>query len=198
MADRTPDGPDDRAARIVDAQNVFPGQPDGESAFNAPSLDDARERLRNATVDPFLGGCGWSLSAAPGGVVLGRVSVEFPRPEMVPVPSNVYVHVWVGSGNVDPTLGTFLLNVDDRFPRLTQPRVPGLQPGTSQVPELPVFPDRSLLAFELAVPPDVEPSVYLGNICLMRRAPFGVGDVLGRASFAFRVRRAEEPPDLAT
>jgi len=71
-------------------------------------------------------------------------------------------------------------------------------PGTSQVPEFPaVFPDRSLLSFRLQVPFDVEPSVYLGNMCLMRRSSFSVGEVLGRASFAFRVRGVDEPPDLA-
>jgi hypothetical protein len=48
----------------------------------------------------------------------------------------------------------------------------------------------------LHVPFDVERSVYLGNICLMRRAPFGIGDVLGRAAFAFRVRGVDEPPDV--
>jgi hypothetical protein len=38
--------------------------------------------------------------------------------------------------------------------------------------------------------------VYLGNMCLMRRAPFAVGEVLGRAAFAFRVRGVDEPPDI--
>ena len=40
---------------------------------------------------------------------------------------SLYVHVWVGSGNVDPVVGTFLLNVDTHFPRLTQPKTFGLQ-----------------------------------------------------------------------
>ncbi len=30
----------------------------------------------------------------------------------------LYAHVWVGSGNVDPVVGTFLGTVDPRFPRL--------------------------------------------------------------------------------
>jgi hypothetical protein len=33
----------------------------------------------------------------------------------------LFAHAWVGSGNVDPAVGTFLLNVDTRFPRLTEP-----------------------------------------------------------------------------
>src|SRR6266571_403302 len=41
---------------------------------------------------------------------------------------NLYGLIWVGSGNVDPAVGTFLLNVDTRFPRLTQPQgIDGLQ-----------------------------------------------------------------------
>jgi hypothetical protein len=112
-------------------------------------------------------------------VITGRVSINFPEPEAIPAASNIYVHVWVGSGNVDPDLGTYLLNVDPRFSRLSEPKAPGLRPGTSQVPEIPVFPDLSLLSFRLQVPFDVEPSVC--SMCLMRRSPFLVGEVLGRA-----------------
>ena len=34
--------------------------------------------------------------------------------------TSLFAHVWVGSGNIDPTVGTFLLNVDQRFPRRTR------------------------------------------------------------------------------
>lgn len=138
------------------------------------------------------------MSAPPGGIIHGRMYVDFADPATVPSESGIYVHVWIGSGNIDPDLGTFLMNVDSRFPRLTQPKVPGLQPGVSQAPEIPVRPDSSLLDFKLQVPSHVEQTNYLGNICLMQRAGFDVGTYLGRASFEFRVRGIDEPPDLAT
>jgi hypothetical protein len=184
-----------RAAEIIEAESHVRAHGNDGETFAALSLDEAKQRLSDSA-DPFFGGFGWSLSAPPGGVITGRISVNFPQPDAIPAESNIYVHVWVGSGNVDPDVGRSLLNVDPRFPRLSEPKVPGLQPGVSQVPEIPVFGDRSLLAFQLRVPFDVEPSVYLGNMCLMRRSSFSVGEVLGRASFAFRVRGVDEPPDL--
>jgi hypothetical protein len=186
---------DVRAAEIIEAESRLRAHGGDGHTFAALSLDDAKERL-SGSADPFFGGFGWSLSAPPGGAITGRVSVNFPQPDAVPAESNIYVHVWVGSGNVDPDISRFLLNVDARFPRLSEPKVPGLQPGFSQVPEIPVFGDRSLLSFQLQVPFDVEPSVYLGNMCLMRRSSFAVGEVLGRAAFAFRVRAIDEPPDV--
>lgn len=195
MPELTAEQIDGRAAEIIEAESDLRARGDSGETFAALSLDEAKARL-SGTADPFFGGFGWSLSAPPGGVIIGRVSVNFPQPDAIPAESNIYVHVWVGSGNVDPDVGRFLLNVDPRFPRLAEPKVPGLQPGFSQVPEIPVFGNRSLLAFRLQVRFTVEPSVYLGNMCLMRRSPFSVGEVLGRAAFAFRVRGADEPPDV--
>jgi hypothetical protein len=40
--------------------------------------------------------------------------------------SNLYVHVWVGSGIADPSGDKFLPEVDTRFPRLTTPHFSGL------------------------------------------------------------------------
>lgn len=187
---------EDRVARIVESNARMQAHADDDVAFMAIRPADATARL--AAEDPFFGGFGWTLSALPGGVVTGRVSVEFPSPAAVPAQSNIYVHVWVGPAAADPQIGTYLLNVDPRFPRLSEPKVPGLQPGYTQVPEFPTAPDRSLLNFDLRVPLDAQPSVYLGNMCLLRLSPFSTGDVLGRGSFAFRVRSPGEPPDLAS
>lgn len=140
-------------------------------------------------------GFGWTMSAPPGGTITGRVGITFPDPSIVPDQSDLYVHVWIGSGNIDPVPGTFLSNVDTRFPRLTEPRPPGLRPGLNQVPEIHVHPDSALLDFKLRIPSQVEQSVYLGNMCLMRRSAFDTGEYLGRASFLFRVRGIDEPPD---
>ena len=124
---------EDRAARIVEAQSDLRARGSSDETFAPISLDDAKTRLSTGK-GPFFGGFGWTMSAPPGGVIIGRVSVHFPEPEAVPADSGIYVHVWVGSGNVDPELGTFLLNVDPRFPRLSEPKVPGLRPGTRSAP----------------------------------------------------------------
>jgi hypothetical protein len=196
MTEPTQNGTDERLARIAEAREHLRGDR-ADMAVTMIDAGEARARL-DASTDPFFGGFGWTLSALPGEVVTGRVSVEFPSPAAVPSESNVYVHVWIGPGSVDPIIGSFLSNVDPRFSRLSQPKVPGLQPGFTQVPEFPIAPDRSLLNFDLRVPLDAEPTVYLGNMCLLRLSPFSVGDVLGRGSFAFRVRSPGEPPDLAS
>lgn len=120
---------------------------------------------------------------------MGRVSVGFPAPAAVTLESSLYVHVWIGTSDE-------LSGADDRFPRLTEPKVPGLLPGTTQVPQFPVPPDMALLDFRLQVPFGVEPSVYLGNVALLRRDPFAAVELLDRTSFAFRVRDVDEPPDL--
>jgi len=90
------------------------------------------------------------------------------------------VHVWVGSGNVDPTVGTFLLNVDTRFPRLTQPAAFGL------------FLDSGAMAslnFALNVPTTVERTNYMGQSLLMQANYFDVGTsrILDRWLFEFEV-----------
>jgi len=195
MPELTAEQLDVRAAEFIEAEAHLRAHASRGETFAALSLDEVKTRLIGSA-DPFFGGFGWTLSAPPGGVITGRVSVNFPQPDAVPADSNIYVHVWVGSGNVDLDVGRSLLNVDWGFPRLSEPKVPGLRPGISQVPEIPVFGDRSLLSFRLQVPFNVEPSVYLGNMCLMRRSPFAVGEVLGRAAFAFRVRGSDEPPDI--
>ncbi len=104
------------------------------------------------------------MSAPPGGTLTGRVGITFPDPSAVPEQSDLYVHVWIGSGNIDPVLGTFLSNVDTRFPRLTEPRPPGLRPGLNQVPEIHVHPDSALLDFKLRIPPHMK-SPCIWEIC---------------------------------
>jgi hypothetical protein len=71
----------------------------------------------------------------------------------------LFAHVWVGSGNVDPTVGTFLLNVDTRFPRLTEPAFTGLALAAGEM---------AMLNFTIKVPSTVEKKTnYIGNSCLM-------------------------------
>jgi hypothetical protein len=90
----------------------------------------------------------------------------------------LFGHVWVGSGNVDPTVGTFLLNVDPRFPRLTQPAFSGLTLAAGA---------SATLTFALKVPSTVEKTNYLGNSSLMQFNWHDVGTYLDRGVFVFAV-----------
>jgi hypothetical protein len=83
-----------------------------------------------------------------------------------------------GSGNVDPVTGTFLLNVDTRFPRLTQPIFDGLTLASGA---------SGTLSFALKVPATVEKTNYLGNSCLMRFNWHDIGTYLDRGVFVFGV-----------
>jgi hypothetical protein len=192
MTTNAPD--DDLARRVGQARDALQLHAGTEIRTEIASADRVAERLQT-TREPYLSGFGWSLSAAPGGTAMGRVSVGFPQPDAVPRESGIFVHVWIGAAVGQPVVAE-LSGVDARFPRLTQPKVPGLLPGTTQVPQFPIPPDMALLDFRLRVPFDVEPSVYLGNVALVRRAPFSAGELLDRTTFAFRVREVDEPPDL--
>jgi hypothetical protein len=153
--------------------------------FTSTMPDEIEKKVRQVK-SPFLSMFGWTKEAAPGGRIELRVFVW--NSESKPA-SDIYVHVWVGSGNIDPAVGTFLLNVDARFPRLTRPEHPGLVAGDPH--EAPLSPGLKRLNFSLTLPSAIEDSVYLGNICLMQLASHNVGRYLGRGVFPFVVRRAK-------
>jgi hypothetical protein len=75
-------------------------------------------------------------------------------------------------------LGTFLLNVDERFPRLTEPELSGatIQPSS-----------LSQISFALKVPTGVQKTNYLLNVCLMQFVFHGVGIFLDRGGVPFKV-----------
>ena len=135
--------------------------------------EQIREKLKQAN-SPFITTLGWN-STNPGGTVGLGVTVVNPDPTSS---GSLFGHVWIGSGNVDPTLGTFLNNVDARFPRLTEPPFFGLilAPGTS-----------TSLTYSLKVPATIQKSNYIGNVSLMQVNFFGVGINLDRAAFVFAV-----------
>ena len=81
---------------------------------------------------------------------------------------------------MDPVVGTFLLNVDTRFPRLTEPQY-GL------AGELDPSPPVHNLSLPVKVPNGVQKTNYLLNVCLMRLGFFDVGVVLDHSNVAFRV-----------
>jgi hypothetical protein len=151
--------------------------------FTVLAQSAVSKRLANPET-PFLGMIAWSKQTPPGGKV--DLSVFVFNSDTNPTP-DLYVHVWVGSGNVDPNVGTFLLNIDPRFPRLTRPEFPGLLVGDPH--PFPLQPGNKRLNFSIDVPSSVEETVYMGNICLMQVASHNVGKYLGRAAFPFAVHR---------
>jgi hypothetical protein len=123
------------------------------------------ERKLKRMKSPFIIGQAFTGSAPAGGTINLHVGIWNPDP----IPVNLlFVHVWVGSGNVDPVVGTFLLKVDTRFPRLTEPKFPGAGLISSSF---------HLISFALKVPTGVQKTNYPLNACLMK---FNFGDVVSR------------------
>src|SRR5262245_30571285 len=141
--------------------------------FTSVTPDEIERKLKRAN-SPMIVSQGWN-STTPGGTVNYNLGIYNPDPTQA---IWLFAHVWVGSGNVDPTVGTFLLNVDPRFPRLTQPAFAGLSLASGA---------SSILSFSLKVPSSVERTNYLGNSCLMRFNWHDIGQYLDRGVFVFAV-----------
>jgi hypothetical protein len=135
--------------------------------------EQIREKLKHVN-SPFITSLGWN-STTPGGTVGLGITVFNPDPTPT---SSVFAHVWVGSGNIDPAVGSFLNNVDPRFPRLTEPPFFGLTLASGA---------STSLTYSIKVPATIEKSNYLGNANLIQVNWFGVGLNLGRAAFVFTV-----------
>lgn len=141
--------------------------------FTSVSDEEIERKLKRVN-SPMIVSQGWSDTTL-GGTLNYHLGIYNPDPTQA---IWMFGHVWVGSGNVDPTVGTFLLNVDTRFPRLTQPEFFGLS----------LDPNASAsLIFTLKVPTTVEKTNYLGNSCLMQLNWHDVGSYLDRGVFVFRV-----------
>jgi hypothetical protein len=124
---------------------------------------------------PFIYFQSWGGSVPVGGTLNYNVGIYNPDPTTA---IWTFAHVWVGSGNVDPVTGTFLLNVDARFPRLTQPDFAGMSiPSGGSVTQ----------SFQIKTPAGVEKTNYLGNTCLMALNWHDVGTYLDRSVFVFKV-----------
>jgi len=90
-----------------------------------------------------------------------------------------FAHLWTGRGHADPNISTFLLNVDQRFPTLTEPQTQqGLTIGPDEI---------KTLDFTVTIPTGVEKTLYTLNTCIMRAHWHGVGEFLARSSFPFLV-----------
>jgi hypothetical protein len=141
--------------------------------FTSVTPDEIQMKLKRVN-SPMIVSQGWG-SVAPGGTVNYNLGIYNPDTTGA---IWLFTHVWVGSGNIDPTVGTFLLNVDTRFPRLTQPTFSGLNLAAGA---------SAMLSFALQIPETVEKTNYLGNSCLMQFNWHDVETYLDRGIFVFRV-----------
>jgi hypothetical protein len=114
---------------------------------------------------PAIAAQSWS-EAVPGGTLQYEVTVRNPGPARQ---ESLFVYVFIGCGNVDPDTGTFLLDVG------TQCAAFALDAGA-----------ETTLAFDLPVPPTIDPAGYFGHTFLMQVGEDGVGQHLGRATFPVR------------
>jgi hypothetical protein len=145
-------------------------------AFTAVTPEDIERKLKRANSPMIVSQFGsWTGPTPPGGTLTYNVGIYNPDPTQA---IWLFAHVWVGSGNVDPSVGTFLSNVDSRFPRLTQPAFAGLTLAPSA---------STVMTFSLALPAAIEKTNYLGNCCLMRFNWHDVGTYLDRGVFVFTV-----------
>jgi hypothetical protein len=144
-----------------------------EEHFTSLTPEEIGRKLKRVN-SPMIVSQGWS-PATPGGTFNYIVGIYNPDSTGA---ANLYVHVWVGSGNVDPILGTFLLNVDPRFPRLTQPAFLGLLLASDA---------DATLSFSITVPTTIEKTTYFGNSFLMQLNYQDVGQYLDRGVFPFAV-----------
>ena len=141
--------------------------------FTALTPEEVEKKLRRVN-SPMITSQGWG-STTPGGTVNYSLGIYNPDPTQA---IWTFAHVWVGSGNIDPVVGTFLLNVDERFPRLTMPDFAGLNIPAG---------GSTVLNFALAVPATVQKTNYIGNSCLMQFNWHDVGTYYDRGVFVFKV-----------
>lgn len=141
--------------------------------FTAITPEEIERKLKRVN-SPMIVSQSWG-PASLGGTENYTVGVYNPDPTQ-----NIwlFVHVFVGSGNVDSTTGTFLLNVDPRFPRLTEPAATGLTLGPNA---------STTISFAIKVPATVEKTNYIGNSCLMQYNWHDIGKYLDRGVFVFAV-----------
>ena len=138
--------------------------------------EEIEKKLRRVN-SPFFIGQSFGPPPSPGGSF--NYGLYIYNPDAKPA-YNLYGLIWVGSGNVDPAVGTFLLNVDTRFPRLTQPQgIDGLQLDPSTT---------GSLEFTVQVPTTVERTTYFLQSCLMQVNWWDVGKYVDRAMFPLEVR----------
>jgi hypothetical protein len=114
--------------------------------FESITSGDLEQRLKLVS-DPFITYIGSDGSTTPGGKIEVRVGIS-----NYTISSLMSLHLWVGSGMVDPWGDKILLNVDTRFPRLTD---------TSG------YIGQRDVKLTLQIPNTVEQTSYLFCLCLL-------------------------------
>ena len=162
--------------KILEAIEQGKRRVEGQKNVNFAALKpkDIERKLKRVK-SPMLIFESWTDQAQPGGTIDYNVTFWNPDPDPW---FGLNAQVWVGSGNVDPVVGTFLLNVDTRFPRLTEPGWAGVSLNPSS---------QQQISFVLQVPPGVEKTNYIGNTCLMQVSSFEAGVYLDRCAWIFTV-----------
>lgn len=142
--------------------------------FTAVTDAQLRAKLRKAK-SPMIVYQVWDGSAAPGGQLHYSVGISNPDPTRA---IWLFVHLFVGPGNIVPDAGEALASIDERFPRLTQPAFDGLaiDPGVT-----------ARLDFVLPIPAGIEPTNYLGNSFLFGSVWHDTGQYIDRSIFVFEI-----------
>lgn len=149
----------------------------GEDQFRWLTAEEIENKLKRVN-SPFLGGQAYTGWTSPGGSISYTLTIVNPDPTPV---DYLFAQVWVGWGNFDPTIGTFLLSADTRFPR-------AMQPASFSGLQMPAGPATvAALSFDLSVPTGIEPMHYMAQTCLFRAGWLDVGQYLDRAMFVFAV-----------
>ena len=141
--------------------------------FTAVTPEEIKNKLKRVH-SPMIVFQSWPATS-PGGTLYYNLGIYNPDPVTA---IWMFAHVFIGSGNIDPVTGTFLLNVDTRFPNLTLPGPVGLSLASGAT---------ATLNFALKVPLSVEKTNYIGNSCLMQVNWHDIGTYLDRGVFVFTV-----------
>ena len=142
--------------------------------FTTPTDDQLKQKLGRAR-SPMIVFQGWSGSAPPGGAVNYQIGINNPDP------TNwiwLFVHVFVGPGNMVADTGEALAPIDQRFARLTLPEFDGLQIASGAT---------ETVDFQIPVPANVERTNYLGNSFLFQSVWHDPGQYIDRSLFVFEV-----------
>ncbi len=140
--------------------------------FVALTDEQIKAKLKRVN-SPMIVGEGWTSEAARGAEI--SYSVNISNPDAV-TQSDLFVHLFVGTGNVATNPDLHLLNVDPRFSRLMKPANGlTLAPGASQT-----------IDFRLKMP-SIARSSYEGSAVLVQLDFLGSGIFLDRAAFVFRI-----------
>jgi hypothetical protein len=142
--------------------------------FTTPTDDELTAKLRRAK-SPMIVFQGWSGSAPPGGLINYQIGINNPDPtDWI----WLFVHLFIGPGNMVGNTGMALIPVDERFPRLTLPEFDGLQIASGAT---------ETLDFRIPVPAGVEATNYLGNSFLFQSTWHNPGKYIDRSLFVFQV-----------